>query len=81
MDGIAFRGTFLLDKDLVVRSYSMNDLPLGRNVDESLRLIEALQHHEKYGNVCPANWKKGDQDMHPSQKGIVEYFNNNQNNK
>ena len=59
-DGIALRGAFLIDREGVVRHQVVNDLPLGRNVDEFLRLLEALQFTEKNGEVCPANWNKGE---------------------
>lgn len=57
--GVAYRGLFLIDRDGIVRHQVVNDLPLGRNVDEALRMLLALQHTEKHGEVCPANWKKG----------------------
>ncbi len=72
--GIALRGTFLIDKDGIVRQQTVNDLPLGRNVDEMLRLVEALQFHEKHGEVCPANWKKGAKSMKPNAEGLKTYF-------
>lgn len=72
--GIALRGTFLIDKDGIVRQQTVNDLPLGRNVDEMLRLVEALQFHEKHGEVCPANWKKGEKSMTPTAEGLKTYF-------
>ena len=72
--GIALRGTFLVDKDGIVRQQTVNDLPLGRNVDEMLRLVEALQFHEKHGEVCPANWKKGEKSMKPNAEGLKTYF-------
>ncbi len=72
--GIALRGAFLIDKQGVVRHQTVNDLPLGRNVDEFLRLIEALQFHEEHGEVCPANWKKGDKTMTPNQAGLKKFF-------
>ena len=72
--GIALRGTFLIDKDGIVRQQTVNDLPLGRNVDEMLRLVEALQFHEKHGEVCPANWKKGEKSMKPNAEGLKTYF-------
>lgn len=72
--GVAFRGTFLIDKEGVVRHQSINDLPLGRNVDEYLRLVEALQFHESHGEVCPANWIKGEKTMSPDQKGLESYY-------
>ena len=72
--GIALRGTFLIDKQGVVRHQTVNDLPLGRNIDEYLRLAEALQFHEEHGEVCPANWKKGEKTMKANQKGLETYF-------
>jgi len=66
----AYRGLFLIDKQGVVRHQLVNDLPLGRNVDEVLRLIDALQFTEEYGEVCPENWKKGDKSLKPTQEGI-----------
>jgi len=73
-DGIALRGTFLIDKQGKVRHQTVNDLPLGRNIDEFLRLSEALQYHEEHGEVCPANWKKGEKSMKPNQAGLKSYF-------
>ncbi|PLY00149.1 MAG: peroxidase [Desulfuromonas sp.] len=72
--GVAFRGSFLIDKDGVVRHQVVNDLPLGRNVDEMLRMIDALQFTEKYGEVCPAGWEKGDKAMRPDADGVAEYL-------
>jgi peroxiredoxin (alkyl hydroperoxide reductase subunit C) len=72
--GVALRGTFLIDKNGVVRHQTINDLPLGRNIDEYLRLVEALQFTEEHGEVCPANWKKGEKSMKPSQTGLKSYF-------
>ncbi|AEE26380.1 Alkyl hydroperoxide reductase subunit C-like protein [Francisella hispaniensis] len=72
--GMAFRGTFLIDKSGVVRHQVVNDLPLGRNMDEVIRMVEALQFHEEHGEVCPAGWKKGDQGMKASPKGVAEYL-------
>lgn len=72
--GVAFRGTFLIDKDGVVRSQIVNDLPLGRNMDELIRLVDALQFHETHGEVCPAGWKKGDAGMKPSGDGVAAYL-------
>lgn len=74
-EGIAYRGLFLLDKDHVVRHQVVNDLPLGRNVSETLRMIDALQFTEKHGEVCPANWSQGDKSMKPTQEGLEEFFN------
>lgn len=72
--GVAFRGAFLIDKDGLVRSQLVNDLPLGRNVDELIRLVEALQFHEAHGEVCPAGWNKGDKGMTASPEGVAEYL-------
>lgn len=72
--GIAYRGLFLLDKDHVVRHQVVNDLPLGRNVSETLRMVDALQFTEKYGEVCPANWNQGDKSMKPTKDGLEEFF-------
>ncbi len=72
--GIALRGTFLIDKEGIVRHQSVNDLPLGRNVDEMLRLVEALQFHEQHGEVCPANWKKGEKSMKATAEGLKTFF-------
>ena len=70
----AYRGLFLIDKQGVVRHQLVNDLPLGRNVDEVLRLIDALQFTEEYGEVCPANWKKGEKALVATQEGIASYL-------
>jgi len=72
--GVAFRGTFLIDKEGVVKHAVVNDLGLGRNIDEALRMVTALRHLEKHGEVCPANWKEGDDAMTPSPKGVAEYL-------
>ncbi|MDD9951299.1 MAG: peroxiredoxin [Zetaproteobacteria bacterium] len=72
--GIALRGAFLIDKQGIVRHQTINDLPLGRNVDEFLRLVEALQFTEEHGEVCPANWMKGEKSMKPTQAGLDAYF-------
>jgi peroxiredoxin 2/4 len=71
---VAYRGLFLIDKDGKVRHELINDLPLGRSVDEALRMIDALQHFEEYGEVCPANWKPGDEAMNASADGVAEYL-------
>ncbi len=73
-DAIALRGLFLIDKDGVVQHMLINNLPLGRNVDEALRVLDALQFTEKHGEVCPANWKQGDEAMKPSAEGVAEYL-------
>jgi len=72
--GVALRGAFLIDKEGVVRHQTVNDLPLGRNIDEFLRLSEALQFHEEHGEVCPANWSKGQKSMKPDESGLKAYF-------
>ncbi len=72
--GIAYRGAFLIDPKGVVRHQTVNDLPLGRNIDEFLRLVDALAFHEEHGEVCPANWMKGEKSMKPDQAGLKEYF-------
>lgn len=71
--GIALRGLFLIDEQGVVRHITVNDLPLGRNVEEVLRLLDALDFHTEHGEVCPANWRKGDKAMKPTQEGLKEY--------
>lgn len=72
--GVALRGSFLIDKSGNIRHYVINDLPLGRNVDESIRMIEALQFHEAHGEVCPAGWNKGDEGMTASADGVASYL-------
>lgn len=72
--GVAFRAAFLIDKQGMVRSQIVNDLPIGRNIDEILRLVDALQYHEQHGEVCPAGWKKGDKAMKPSAAGVASFL-------
>ena len=72
--GVAFRGSFLIDKDGVVRHQVVNDLPLGRNIDEMLRMIDALQFTEEHGEVCPAGWNQGDKGMNATPDGVAEYL-------
>ena len=72
--GIALRGTFIIDKQGVVRAMTVHDLPLGRSVDEALRVLDALQHFEKHGEVCPAGWTKGAPTIKPGVKESKEYF-------
>ncbi|MBO9481591.1 MULTISPECIES: peroxiredoxin [Gammaproteobacteria] len=72
--GVAFRGAFLIDKEGLVRSQIVNDLPLGRNMDELIRLVDALQFHEQHGEVCPAGWNKGDKGMTASPDGVAQYL-------
>lgn len=74
---IAFRGLFLIDKTGKVRHELINDLPLGRNVDEALRMVDALQFFEENGEVCPANWTKGHEGMKESHDGVAEYLSKN----
>ncbi|HAC22557.1 MAG: peroxiredoxin [Tannerellaceae bacterium] len=74
---LAYRGLFLIDKAGVVRHQVVNDLPLGRNVEEALRMVDSLQFVEEYGEVCPANWKKGKKGMKPTQEGVAEYLSEN----
>ncbi|WP_025822502.1 peroxiredoxin [Shewanella marina] len=75
--GVAFRGSFLIDKEGMVRHQVVNDLPLGRNVDEMLRMIDALQFHEEHGDVCPAGWEKGEKGMDASPDGVASYLAEN----
>ena len=70
--GVAFRGSFLIDKKGTVRHQVVNDLPLGRNVDEMLRMVDALQFTEEHGEVCPAGWNKGKAGMKASTAGVAE---------
>jgi peroxiredoxin (alkyl hydroperoxide reductase subunit C) len=72
--GVALRGTFIIDKNGVVRSEIVNDLALGRNMAELIRLVDALQFHEQHGEVCPANWNKGDAGMKASPEGVANYL-------
>ncbi len=72
--GVAFRGSFLIDEDGVVRHQVVNDLPLGRDIDEMLRMVDALNFHQKNGEVCPAQWKEGKAGMNASPKGVAEYL-------
>ena len=71
---VAFRASFLIDQDNVVRHQVVNDLPLGRNVDEMLRMVDALQFHEKHGEVCPAGWQDGDKGMQATPDGVADYL-------
>jgi len=73
-ESVALRGLFLIDKEGVVRHETINDLPLGRNVEEELRVLKALQFTEKYGEVCPANWKEGAEGVKPTSEGIAAYL-------
>jgi peroxiredoxin (alkyl hydroperoxide reductase subunit C) len=73
-EAVALRGLFLIDKEGIVRHSTINDLPLGRNVDEALRMVDALQYFERHGEVCPANWKPGEEAMKPTAEGVAEYL-------
>lgn len=73
-EGIALRGTFLIDKEGIIRHANINDLPLGRNIDETLRMVDSLQFHEAHGEVCPANWKEGEDAMTPTAEGVADYL-------
>jgi peroxiredoxin (alkyl hydroperoxide reductase subunit C) len=72
--GIALRGTFLIDREGIVRHAVVNDLGLGRSIDEALRVLNALRHHEEYGEVCPVNWNKGKEAMKPTNEGVADYL-------
>ena len=72
----SYRGLFLIDKHGVVRHQLVNDMPLGRSIDEALRMVDALQYFEENGEVCPANWKKGDKAMSATQEGVSSYLSN-----
>lgn len=75
--GVAFRGSFLIDEEGTVRHQVVNDLPLGRNVDEMLRMVDALAFHQEHGEVCPAGWKEGDKGMDASPEGVAAYLSEN----
>ena len=74
---VEFRGTFFIDKEGIVRHETINDLPLGRNIDEMLRIVDAWHHVEKHGEVCPANWEEGKTAMSATRDGVAEYLSNN----
>jgi len=73
-DGVALRGSFLIDKEGILQHAVINNLPLGRNIDEMIRMVDALQFTEKHGEVCPAGWHEGDDSMKPDQDGLKEFF-------
>lgn len=73
-ESVALRGLFLIDTHGVVRHQIVNDLPLGRSVDEALRILDALQYTEEHGEVCPANWKAGEEAMKPTAEGVASYL-------
>lgn len=72
----AYRGLFLIDKEGIVRHQVVNDMPLGRSVEEAIRVVDALQFTEEHGEVCPANWRKGDKALKATQEGISDYLSN-----
>jgi len=74
---VSLRGSFLIDEDGTVRHAVINDLPLGRNIDEMLRMVDALSHHQKHGEVCPAGWKDGQDAMAESPEGVASYLTDN----
>ncbi len=76
-DGVALRASFLIDAEGIIQHQVINNLSLGRNIDEMLRVIDALQFCEKYGEVCPAGWKQGDNAMKPSAEGVAKYLADN----
>lgn len=78
--GVAFRGAFIIDKNGMVRSQIVNDLPIGRNIDELIRIIDAVQFFEEHGEVCPAGWVKGNAGMKASPKGVADYLANHSEN-
>lgn len=73
-ESVALRGLFLIDEEGTIRHSTINDLPIGRNVDEALRVVDALQFHQEHGEVCPANWKKGEEAMKPTADGVASYL-------
>ena len=75
-DPVAYRGLFLIDKAGIVRHQLVNDMPLGRNVEEAIRMVDALQHFEEKGEVCPANWEQGDEAMQATREGVSNYLAN-----
>ncbi len=71
---VAYRGLFLIDKEGIVRHALVNDMPLGRSIDEALRIVDALQHYERHGEVCPLGWHKGEAAMTPTHEGVADYL-------
>ena len=76
-ESVALRASFLIDKKGVIRHQVVNDFPLGRNVDEMLRMVDALAHHEEFGDVCPAGWTKGSESMKANAEGVADYLTSN----
>lgn len=73
-EAVSLRGTFLIDSNFVVRHQIVNDLPLGRNIEEAIRMVDTLQFHEEHGEVCPAGWNKGKEGMKPNAEGVASYL-------
>ena len=73
-ENVALRATFIIDQNKVVRSQTVNDLPIGRNVAETLRTLDSLQHFEQHGEVCPMDWQKGSQAMQPNATGVASWL-------
>ena len=73
-DEVALRGLFLIDRQGIIRHVVLNDLALGRSVSEALRMLDALRFHDEHGQVCPANWQKGEEGMKPTRQGVVDYL-------
>lgn len=76
-NAVSLRGTFLIDKNCIVRSQLVNDLPIGRNIDDTIRTVDALIFHEEHGEVCPAGWNKGKSGMKPTSEGVADYLSSN----
>ena len=76
-EAVALRGTFLIDQEGIVRHQVINDLPLGRNIDEAIRMVDSLKFFQEHGEVCPAGWNKGKQGMKPDAKGVANYLAGN----
>ncbi|QEK39733.1 peroxiredoxin [Candidatus Sneabacter namystus] len=76
-EGVALRGTFIIDQESIIRHASINDLPIGRNIDEYLRILDALDHFKKHGQVCPAGWTAGKDAMEPTSDGVKRYLSKN----
>lgn len=73
-EGIAYRGLFLVDREGIIRHQVINDLPLGRSVDEAIRILDALIYYDNHGEVCPANWNQGKRSLKPTKEGLEQYF-------
>jgi len=75
--GVSFRGTIIIDENFIIRHISINDFPIGRNIDEILRIIDAIDFHKKHGEVCPAGWQDGKEGMVETQDGVADYLSSN----